>query len=105
MSSCHNCGMPDWAVSHAGMTINEFAEKRRLKMRGDECGESIIPGRQGQIYEYGDGELGAMFMPTPTKDDRWGKWCPRTWGNFKRAALAIGMTLSPEWRFGGLPII
>src|SRR5262249_45326492 len=34
-----------------------------------------------------------MFMPTPTKDDRWGKWCPRTWGNFKRAALAIGMTL------------
>ena len=62
-------------------------------MRRDECGESIIPGRQGQIYEYGDGELGAMFMPTPTKDDRWGKWCPRTWGNFKRAALAIGMTL------------
>jgi len=34
------------------MTVNEFAEKRRLKMRRDECGESIIPGRQGQIYEY-----------------------------------------------------
>src|SRR5215472_10661158 len=54
-------------------------------MRRDECGESIIPGRQGQINEYGDGELGTMFMPTPTKDDRWGKWCPRTWGNFKKS--------------------
>jgi hypothetical protein len=54
---------------------------------------SSIPRRQGQIYEYDAAELGVMFMPPPTKDDRWGKWCPKKWGNFRRAALAIGMTL------------
>ena|SRR5215469_4955739 len=87
MISCHNCGMPDWGVSHAGMTINAFAEKRRLKMRCDECGESIIPGRQGQIYKYDGAELGVMFMAPR------GRWRPKMWNKFRKAALAIGMTL------------
>jgi hypothetical protein len=72
--------------------INEFAEKRRLKMRRDECGESIIPGRQGQVYEYGDGELGVMFTPPPTKDEPQGRWRPKKWSNFRKAALAMNMT-------------
>ena len=53
-------------------------------MRRDECGESIIPGRQGQIYEYGDGELGVMFMSG---------LCTKMWNKFRTAALAMDMTL------------
>ena len=34
-----------------------------------------------------------MFMPPRTESEPWGKWCPKTWGNFKRAAAAAGMTL------------
>ena len=63
-----------------------------MKMRRDECGESIIPGRQGQIYEYGDGELGVMFMPPPTEDEPQGRWRPKTWNNFRKAALAKSRT-------------
>src|SRR5215471_21456665 len=75
------------------MTLGEFADNRRLKIRRDECGDVIIPGRQGQIYEYSDTELGVMFMPMPTRDEPWGKWRPKTWGNFRRAAIAIDMIL------------
>jgi hypothetical protein len=81
MSSCH---------------INEFAEKRRLKMRRDECGESIIPGKQGQIYEYGDGELGVMFMSGLRT---------KMWNKFRTGGTSHGYDPSPEWRFGRLPVI
>ena len=65
--------------------IEAFANENRLKTKMDECGELIILGRQGQLYEYNNAELGVMFMP--------GSWTPKTWGNFKRAGLAIGMIL------------
>lgn len=67
------------------MTLVTFAEHSRLKVKRDDCGDAIIPGKNGHIYEYNDTELGVMFMPV--------RWCPRTWGNFKRAAATAGMTL------------
>lgn len=70
------------------LSIEKFAEQHRMKTRRDDCGETIVAGRQGQIYEYSKTELGVMFMPPPTKDDSWGRWCPKRWGNFRRAALA-----------------
>ena len=75
--------------------LMNFAKDRRLRVRRDECNEAIIPGRRGQIYQHNnDGSVfGVMYMPFATKDDRWGAWTPRRWGMFKRAALAIGMTL------------
>jgi hypothetical protein len=75
------------------MDISTFAEKHRLKTKVDECGESIIAGTYGQIYEYSTEELGVLFMPPPTHDDPCGRWCPKIWNKFKRDALAIGMTL------------
>ncbi len=75
------------------MTLAIFAEQNRLKVKRDDCGEAIIPGKYGQIYEYNNTELGVMFMPPPTKAEPLGRWCPRTWGNFKGAAAAAGMTL------------
>ena len=82
--------------------LTKFAKQHRLKTRKDVCVEIIIPGRTGQIYEYGEGLLAVMFMTAlprdqwsdpPTEDEMWGKWQPKTWGNHKRAATAIGMTV------------
>jgi hypothetical protein len=42
--------------------IETFAEAHRLHTKLDGCGERIISGKQGQIHEYSDSELGVMFM-------------------------------------------
>jgi hypothetical protein len=68
------------------MEARLFAEKYGLKAKRDECGELIIPGRVGQIYEYGSGRFGALLMPPG--DPR-----PRAWGNFRRKLLAAGFHL------------
>jgi hypothetical protein len=75
------------------MTLTTFAEQNRFKVKRDDCGDAIISGKYGHIYEYNDTELGVMFMPPRTEAEPWGRWCPKTWGNLKRAAAATGMTL------------
>src|SRR5208282_6305585 len=46
------------------MTIEQFAEKHRLKTKRDDDGTTIIPGRRGHIYEYDvdEGLLGVCLM-------------------------------------------
>lgn len=78
------------------MKFPEFAETNRLKVTRDECGDAIIAGKQGQLYPYTESEMGVMFMPPKTKTDSYGRWCPKVWGNFKRAAAAIGMVLTQD---------
>ena len=77
------------------MTIQEFAERNRLKIVRDKCNDPIIPGRKGHLYPHSnDGtEFAAMFMPPKTKGLPWGRWSPKTWGNFRRAGLAAGMVV------------
>ena len=43
-------------------TLQNFAERYRLKVKRDECGDLFIPGRLGQIYEYGSGRLAVLFL-------------------------------------------
>lgn len=76
--------------------IHKFAEKNRMKVTHDECGDAIIAGRQGQLYPYTESEMGVMFLPPKTKEDSCGRWCPKLWGNFKRAAALIGMALTQD---------
>ena len=76
--------------------IHKFAEKNRMKVTHDECGDAIIAGRQGQLYPYTEFEMGVMFLPPGTKEDSYGRWCPKLWGNFKRAAALIGMVLTQD---------
>ena len=46
------------------MEVVTFAANHRLKTKVDECGETVIAGTYGQIYEYSDGEMGVLFhMP------------------------------------------
>jgi hypothetical protein len=76
--------------------IHKFAEKNRMKITRDECGDAIIAGRQGQLYPNTESEMGVMFLPPKTRQDSCGRWCPKLWGNFKRAAALIGMVLTQD---------
>jgi len=71
------------------MTITEFAAQHRLKVTKDDCGDPVIAGRidESNIYEYGDNELGVMFI-TGNKPPRTGLF-----NKFRAACLAVGMTL------------
>jgi hypothetical protein len=53
------------------MTITQFAEQYRLRVRKDECGNKIIPGKAGQIYYYGRGEMGLIYMSEPPSVGKW----------------------------------
>jgi hypothetical protein len=76
------------------MTIETFAQANGLRTKRDSDGLPTVPGRLGHVYEgFSDGMLGACFLPPPTPKDRSGKWTPKAWGNFRRAGLAVGMTL------------
>jgi hypothetical protein len=61
-----------------------------LKTRVGSCGEKIIEGRQGQIYEYDDDTLGVMFAPA-SKTDPFGRWCPKIWNRLRNLGKALGM--------------
>jgi hypothetical protein len=71
-----------------GGIIRKFAEVHRLKPSLDNCGELVVIGRQGQIYEYSDTRLGVMFMPE--------KPHPRRWVHFQKLARNIGLHLVQE---------
>ena len=61
----------------------------------DDCNDQIISGKQGQIYEYNGTDFAVMFMPL-SKADPCGRWCPKIWNAFKRAAAELGMVLTQD---------
>lgn len=66
------------------MEVSTFATKHRLKTSTDkDDGTTIVSGKNGHLYEYSPSELGVCFLT--------GRWCPKTWGNFRRKAESIGM--------------
>jgi hypothetical protein len=71
-----------------GTILRKFAHKHRLKTSLDNCGELVVIGRQGQIYEYSDTLLGVMFVPNEPH--------PRRWGHFRRLARKTGLRLVQE---------
>lgn len=78
------------------MTLETFASKNRLKVKQlpEDGGASVIDGRQGQIYdgEFDDEQLAVSYTPGLDKKHRGiGEWRPKTAGNFRRSAIALGM--------------
>jgi hypothetical protein len=65
--------------------ITSFSTKYNLRIQLDECGDPIISGRQGHLYEYGPTELGLMILPP-------GNPRPRLWNSILKDCLAVGMT-------------
>lgn len=66
--------------------LRAFASRHRLRVRRhpDDATE-IISGKSGQIYEYADGVLAALFMPEAPR--------PHKWASLRRRFLAAGFTL------------
>ena len=69
------------------MTLAQFAEKHRLRLKRAEDREQIILGKFGQIYEHDPETLGLLFMP-----DR-----PRLWSHARRKLEAADFTI---WQNG-----
>lgn len=69
------------------MTIREFAETNRFKVKRDECGDLVLRGRRGHIYEHDEkGQLGLHL-----EFDTARKW------NFARGVLVnAGMSVRQD---------
>jgi len=68
------------------MILATFAENNRLKVQKDDCGDAIIPGKYGHIYEYGSGKLGVCIM------SNWGN--AYRWNRTRAAFIAAGMDIT-----------
>jgi hypothetical protein len=67
--------------------LDRFASTHNLKIRGDECGDPIVSGKHGHIYEA-DGRLGVCLLDNrPSLPSK-----ARTLLNLRRKALAAGFT-------------
>ena len=67
------------------MILTTFAENNRLKITKDDCGDAIIAGKYGHIYEYGSGKLGVCIMSNSGNAYRWN----RTSTAFRDAGMEI----------------
>jgi hypothetical protein len=73
--------------------IVEFADEHRLKVEKDDCGDAIIPGKYGYVYEYGTRKLGVCMMSESGTAYRW---------NRTRAAfIAAGMEITQSGDYEG----
>ena len=68
------------------MTLVDFAEKQRMKVKKDECGDGIICGKYGHIFEYGSGRLGVCIMSATGTAHRWKR--------AREAFIAAGMQIT-----------
>lgn len=67
----------------ASAAVKHFADTYRVRARRDECGELILLGRIGHVYEHGAGRFG-VYLNCTTK---------RAWSSAKRTLTAAGFTI------------
>ncbi len=63
--------------------VRQFADTYRVRARRDECGELILPGRIGHVYEHGPGRFGVYLSCASA----------RAWSAAKRTLTAGGFTI------------
>lgn len=63
--------------------VKQFADTYRVRARRDECGELILPGRVGHVYEHGPGRFGVYLSCASA----------RAWSAAKRALTGEGFTI------------
>jgi hypothetical protein len=69
-------------------TLAQFADQYRLRVKRDDCGDSIIAGKFGHLYEHGNGKFGLVLEDTASAPSR-----ARALLNRLRIARAHGFTL------------
>jgi len=61
------------------MNIKSFAARHRLKVRLDECGDQVIPGKRGHMY-FDDNQLCLMVTDgAPAHQSRWAALGGKLW--------------------------
>lgn len=71
-------------------TIQQFAERHRLRVSRDGCNDPIISGRRTarhHIFDNGDGRLGVLLMFDGS---------PAKWTNAKKKAVAVGLIVRQD---------
>ena len=68
------------------LSLKQFAERYRLKLRRDECGDFDMVGKCGQVYVYAPGRLAILFLGN-TK---------RQWHAAKKKLAAAGFELMQD---------
>ncbi len=71
--------------SQQTITIQEFCKLYRLKLAKDRCGEEIIPGKLGQLFDHGHGQFGMVLEDSSSGPSR-----ARLLLSRKKAALRAG---------------
>jgi len=71
--------------SQRTMTIQEFCKLYRLKLTKDKCGEEIIPGKLGHLFDHGHGQFGMVLEDSSSGPSR-----ARLLLSRKKAALKAG---------------
>ena len=65
------------------LSLKQFAERCRLKLRRDECGDYFVGGKLGQVYEYNPERLAVLLLG----DSK------RQWHEAKKKLAAAGFEL------------
>jgi hypothetical protein len=69
------------------MLLAQLAEQHKLKIRRDECGDKIIPGKRGHLY-FAGGELCLMVTDGKyAKPSRWAALSGKLWIGDKSQGL------------------
>lgn len=63
------------------MNIPGFSIEYRVRTRREECGETIIRGRLGHVFDHGDGGRFGVLLLLPTK---------RRWNHARKRRRAAG---------------
>jgi hypothetical protein len=76
------------------MELTAFAGHHRFKIRQDACGDQIVPGRQGHVFEgYASGLGVCVQFETPKK-----------WTFAKKAMLAAGLQIRQDGDTEGIAV-
>ena len=75
-------------------TLAEFSEQYRIRVKRDDCGDPIIPGKLGHLYEHGAGRIG-MVLEAPSNSAA----LDATLRSRERRAISAGFVLHQEGDF------
>ena len=67
-------------------SLQLFADRHRLTMRRDECGDYYVGGKSGQVYEYNPERLAVLFLGDTI----------RQWNGAKKKLAAAGFELMQD---------
>lgn len=66
----------DEARRQITLEMKSFADKFRLKLKRDECGELYVPCRRGQIHDHGNGKFAVLMIGPAATPRAWSATCP-----------------------------